>query len=112
MSTHTREPKYAAFSPPTTENQADKQIGMALQQVSLVAAAASATAPLWVADYDGELIDAFVAIGTLPAAGESMVFDIQKNGASILTATLTINNATTAKVNDLYSLIDATKRGF
>jgi hypothetical protein len=49
----------------------------------------------------------YLLSAALPSAGESMVFDVKKNGTSILTATYTYDSTVTTKRVDLLSLVIA-----
>ena len=79
-------------------------------------AATLAATLLWVATFDGRIGDAFVQLSAAVAAGESMTFDLLRNGASIMTGgtPLTVNSTNgTAKAQiDLLTLIDPIKVSF
>lgn len=104
--------KYVDLNAPFSEGTAAKLLGKILQKDHLQTTAATlAGAVMWVADFAGLLGDAYVTMAVLPGAGESMVFDLLKNGASVLTGTLTVNNSTTSK-GQLKLAIDPNKASF
>lgn len=73
---------------------------------SLQATAATATLGFWVAEFAGKIQEVELGLAVLPASGESMVFDVRKNGSTILTAAFTANPTTaTAKRIDLSHLL-------
>jgi hypothetical protein len=76
----------------------------------LQAVAASLSAQyLWTAEFDGGLTDAAVTNAAAFAAGESMTFDILKNGVSVLTAVATLSSTTGKHVR---ASLDPDKTGF
>lgn len=105
----TKEALVALFNSATPE--AIKSLfALANEKSSKQGAAADLTEIVWVAEYDGE-IDELVAIAeTLAAAGESMTIDVQKNGATVLTATTAFVAGGTDKLVTL--LLDKEKKSF
>jgi hypothetical protein len=80
---------------------------------SQIAAATSADDLLLHAKFPGQITDLYVVVAELPGAGENIVYDVKKNGSTILSSTFTLNAATaTEKVVNLYDRIDADKRSF
>jgi len=84
-----------------------------IQAVAATLADTAAAAVVWIATFDGEIGDIVIATKTVPAAGESMVFDVKKNGTSILTLAKTLDStAGTPKTQSISSLLDLSKVSF
>lgn len=63
---------------------------------SIQATAADATVLGDVMEAAGEIVNVRAVIhGAMPAAGESITVDVQKNGVSVLTAVVTLNSSST-----------------
>lgn len=86
----------------------DRLFAMVNKAASLQSTAATATLAAWIAEFDGVVKDVQLDLAVLPAAGESMVFDVRKNGSTILTATYTANNTLTVKRVGLGYLLTGT----
>lgn len=97
---------------PYTPQVANKIIGHINKRASEQATAANlAASTLWIADFDGEIVDAHVQNSVVVGAGESMTFDILKNGVSVLSGIHTLAAATPAKTQtSILSLV--TTKGF
>jgi len=88
------------FPPPMGDKQINKLIAQINRKEHIQDTAADlAAAHLWTAEWDGEIGDIIVSVGAACAAGESMTFDIFKNGVSILSAVITIDSTTAKYVN-------------
>ena len=87
---------------PFTSKTISKLIGFFLRGQSEQAVAASlsaaAVAGVTPATQSGKITSLYLVAATAAAAGESMVFDVLKNGVSILTGTYTFNNTKSADV--------------
>lgn len=100
---------------PFTEKTSRKLVGHLNKKEAHQVTAVDATLHLWMADFDGQIGDAFVQAGTICAgAGESMSFDLQKNGVSILSAPIVLETAThlAAVLYEILSLIATANRSF
>ena len=76
-------------------------------------AATLASQYLWIASFKGQVCDLTIGISALAASGESMVFDVLKNGVSILSSTYTVDSTiTTKEVIDLFSRLTAAGKSF
>lgn len=104
---------FQEFNFPLTEHTFAKLVGKLEQKFSYQAAAASATAVLWVATFPGLIGDLYAMFGTAPAAGESMTVDVQKNAVTMLTGLLTIGS-TSVKTDQIHMqpLVDPAKNSF
>lgn len=105
------------IQPGATQQSLNRLIGQMLKREHFqLVAATLATGDIWVADFDGQLADAYVQMTAVTGAGESMTYDILKNGASIMLGgtPVTVNSTNglaKAKI-DLWTAIDPAKRGF
>lgn len=100
---------------PFTDRAVARIIGHIEQSRSTqVTAATSASDVLWHASFEGQVNDLYLLVQTKPGAGESMVYDVKKNGTSILTGTFTLNSdvSSTSQQISLKGLLDLTKVGF
>lgn len=97
---------------PFTDDAVRKMIGKMEQVQSYVSAAASATQTLGQMTFDGEIGDVYAIIGTVTNQGdENMTIDIQKNGSTVLTGVLTLDNTADKKQQIKFS-VDKTKNSF
>jgi hypothetical protein len=79
------------LSTPFTEKTSRQLVGKIEQQSETQTTTATAAGTfLWIATFTGQIGDLYVAMSEGMAAGESLVFDVQKNGATVLTGTLTV----------------------
>lgn len=85
------------FRTPFSGKSSKKLRGRIDRVVSNQAAAASGS-DLHVLDVAGDIQSLSVITAANPASGESLVIDVQRNGVTILTAPLTLNNTTPGKV--------------
>ena len=70
--------------------------------------AVDATTLLWVATQDCDIRDLYVFAGTACASGESMTFDVKKNGTTILSGVLTVDSTSTPRTKaSMMSLVGA-----
>jgi len=93
------------LSTPHTEKTLPKVIGHIENSKSQQLTAATSTGDfIWQATFDGVLGDAEVSFYGTPASGESMVYDIQKNGTTVLSSTLTISSTTSGKTQSFKSV--------
>lgn len=103
----------ADFTAVPTESNFGKHIGLVEKLESKQATAATLASDLaGLSKYEGQIGDVQITVSNSPAAGESMVVDVKKNGTSVLTAPVTINAALiTAKGKSfsIFSSIDKSK---
>ena len=99
---------------PLSQKALNKLIGRIEAKEAHQTTATDATLHIWMADFDGQLADAYTQMGTLPAgAGESQSVDLHKNGVSILSAPVIFDGTYTAgKVYDLLQYIAKANRSF
>jgi len=107
-STKTAISKKALHTPFSGANGIPEMVGLIGRRSYDQQTAASGTTKR-VAEHDGKIRKALIAVTALPAAGEDMVFDVQVNGVSILSATPQLTNAatTTTGLYDFLSLVVA-----
>lgn len=107
-------PSFDLINVPFTDQNVAKFFGQMHKQSSVQATAADLSAShLWIADFDGVVGDLYAQLTAAIASGESMSYDVLKNGSSILSAPLVVSGVTAAKtLVDLYPSIDPTKYGF
>ena len=104
---------YQDLETPFSEKTYAKLVGKLERKTSLQLTAASATIYVWTATFNGVIADLGLSLSAVPATGESIVVDVLKNGASVLTGTYTVNPTTGAsKFVDLFLVLDPTKTGF
>lgn len=100
------------FNTPHTEKAVARVIGHIEQATHSQAVAATLAANFaWIATFAGILGEVYAVTAATAGAGESMVYDVLKNGVSILTSTLTVNTASGSK-KQIPLAIDPTKRSF
>lgn len=88
---------YDDLNVPFTEKSSAKMIGKLnqsknTQAAAVTLAATDAAAVLWHASFTGAIYDLFILLDADPGAAETMVYDVKKNGTSILTGTLTVDD--------------------
>jgi len=78
---------------------------------SVVVTAADATAQLFdILEAKGEIVQVRAVIhGAMPASGESMTFDVLKNGVSVLSSVITHNSSVSTLDKAIVGTLDATK---
>lgn len=85
---------------PFTTKTILKIMGKMQRAVSEQAVAATAAGGVMIgggpATHAGKILSAFVVLSAAPASGETMEYDLQVNGSSVLTATLTVNDTYSA----------------
>jgi len=89
-------------------------VGRIEKVVSLQAVAATlAASVIWVADFKGKISDAQFVSAVTPAAGESMVLSVLKNGVTMMSANVTVDNTVAAKKKwDIWANLDKAKNFF
>jgi hypothetical protein len=72
-----------------------------IDRIASSQAAAATLTDIQVIDLAGDTQALNVVVNAIPAAGETLVVDIQKNGVTILAAPVTLDNTMTTKVKVL-----------
>lgn len=102
------------FHTPMNSESIRGLIGKLMQATSEQKTAATLATSLMskgVATHPGKIRAIWLTLGPAqPASGESMVFDVLKNGASILTSAYTHDSTTNTGLVDLMFRLDATKQ--
>lgn len=106
-------PNRQDLSTPFSDKAGAKLLAHIEQREHIQTTAADATGTvIWIASFSGVLYDAYVVLANLPGAGESMVFDLLKNGATVLSSAFTAD-ATTVTAKGTFALsIDPAKDSF
>ena len=99
---------------PLTEKSRAKLIGHINMADSLQTTAATLAGDhCWMATFDGRLGDAYVVLDADPSGAETMEYDLQKNGTTVLTGTLTLDNtASHEQQHSLKALFDDAEISF
>ncbi len=105
------------LQPGSTPRGMNSVIGHIYHKENIQAVAASlAASPLWIAKFDGEIVDAFIQMTAVVGAGESCTFQILKNGVSIFTGgtakTVDATNGTAKAQINLMDIIPKANRFF
>jgi hypothetical protein len=101
------------LSTPFTEKTSRQLVGKIEQQSETQTTTATAAGTfLWIATFAGQIGDLYIAMSEGMAAGESVVFDVQKNGSTVLTGTLTVNLASGDGLQALLPSVDKALMSF
>jgi len=94
-----------------TPQTIQSRLAISLREKHTQAVAANlAAAFIWTAEFDGIMDEVVAQTHGAPAAGESMTFDVLKNGVSILKSVITLDSTDTT-LND-FGKIDPDKATF